>query len=190
MINLKEVLRYLGYGNSEPDEVTLALINECYDELCKVSVPKYAVKKIRVIHKDDGGLLLGEYEINSKKLAINLSGCEEAFVFAATLGSGTDMLMNKYVKLDIAKAAILQACGAAMIEDYIDACEIELASGLSKGQALRPRFSPGFGDFTLEYQEFFMEVLKLNKTVGIHLSDGGIMIPEKSVTAIIGIKEE
>ena len=77
-----------------------------------------------------------------------------------------------------------------MIEDYIDECEKELSGKLQEGQSLRPRFSPGFSDFTLEYQKLFMDVLRLDKTIGIHLTDGGIMLPEKSVTAIIGIIEE
>ena len=188
-MNLKEILRYLGYGQNAPDEETVELIKECYAELMTVAVCKHTATKVKVEHKGDGELLLGDYRINSKKLEINLENCKEAFIFAATLGSGTDMLMNKYVKLNIAKAAVVQACGAAMIEDYIDICEKELLAGLLKEQGLRPRFSPGFGDFTLEYQMVFMEMLKLNKTLGIHLTDGGIMIPEKSVTAIIGITE-
>ena len=189
-MNLKEILRYLGYGQNTPNEETLKLIKECYDELIAAAVCKHTVVKVKVELKGNGEILLGDYLINSKKLEINLASCKEAFVFAATLGSGTDMLMNRYVKLNITKAAVVQACGAAMIEDYIDDCEKKLLAGLKKGQGLRPRFSPGFGDFTLEYQHIFMDMLKLNKTLGIHLTDGGVMIPEKSVTAIIGITEE
>ena len=188
-MNLKEILRYLGYGQNEPDEATLALINECYEELLGTASPKYIAQRVNISHKD-GKICFLNYSIPSTKLAINLAGCKEAYIFGATLGNTTDMLMNKYVKLNISKAAVLQACGAAMIEDYIDECEKELSGKLQEGQSLRPRFSPGFSDFTLEYQKLFMDVLRLDKTIGIHLTDGGIMLPEKSVTAIIGIIEE
>lgn len=187
-MNLKEILRYLGYGQNKPDDKMVALIEECYTELVKAAKPRLVQKRIPIEVIGDGNILLGEIKIFSKDLTKNLMGCREAVIFAVTLGSGTDMLMNRLVKLDIAKASILQACGAAMIEDYIDEFQAELSEGLAEeGLKIRPRFSPGFGDFYLEFQKEIFQIINPEKAIGVFLTEGGVMIPEKSVTAIIGI---
>ncbi len=187
-MNLREILRYLGYGQNKPDDTILALIEECYSELSKAAKPKLVQKRISIEVIGDGNICLGETKIYSRDLTKNLMGCSEAVIFAVTLGSGTDMLMNRLVKLDIAKASILQACGAAMIEDYIDEYQAGLEAELrAEGLKIRPRFSPGFGDFYLEFQKEIFQIINPEKTIGVFLTEGGVMIPEKSVTAIIGI---
>ena len=187
-MNLKEILRYLGYGQEEPDDAMVALIEECYGELQLVADPKLTSRRIPVKVNGDGNILLEGIKIFSRDLTKNLIGCSEVVVFAVTLGSGTDMLMNRMVKLDIAKASILQACGAAMLEDYIDEFQAGLAQKLvDEGLRIRPRFSPGFGDFYLEYQKEIFQIINPEKNIGVFLTDGKVMIPEKSVTAIIGI---
>lgn len=54
---------------------------------------------------------------------------------------------------------------------------------------VRPRFSPGYGDFALSHQEKFLNAINATKLIGITLSEGGIMIPEKSVSAIMGLSK-
>ena len=55
---------------------------------------------------------------------------------------------------------------------------------------VRPRSSPGYGDLSLTYQAEFLRVLEATKKIGIVLSEGGVMIPEKSVTAVMGLSRE
>ena len=52
---------------------------------------------------------------------------------------------------------------------------------------MRPRFSPGYGDVSLEVQKDFFRLLPCQR-IGLTLMDTLIMSPEKSVTAFIGIK--
>jgi len=54
-------------------------------------------------------------------------------------------------------------------------------------QLTSKRFSAGYGDFSLENQKIIYDVLKLEQ-LGISLSDKYMLIPEKSVTAVVGIK--
>lgn len=188
MINEKEIIRYLGYGRNTPDSETMELIRECYTELEKAATPKHIYRRMQVEVTADNRILTAGIEMYSSKLSKNLRGCEEIILFAATLGSGTDMLMNKYIRLAISKAAVLQACGASMIEDYCNACQRSIEKELSaEGLYVRPRFSPGYGDLSLEHQQKLLDILNARKSIGIYLSEGNIMIPEKSVTAIMGI---
>ena len=51
---------------------------------------------------------------------------------------------------------------------------------------MRPRFSPGYGDFDIQYQEPLMRMLDCAKTIGLTMTDSCMMTPTKSVTALIG----
>ena len=55
------------------------------------------------------------------------------------------------------------------------------------GLFVRPRYSPGYGDLSLDVQSSFLKALNAQKTIGLFLSEGGIMQPEKSVTALMGL---
>ena len=50
------------------------------------------------------------------------------------------------------------------------------------------RFSPGYGDLALAHQKEVLKLLNAEKNVGITLTDTCLMVPTKSVSAIVGIK--
>ena len=87
----------------------------------------------------------------------------------------------------MSRAVVLQAASAAMIEAYCNEVNAQLKKEAEgRGSYLRPRFSPGYGDFSLEYQKEICRTLSAEKTVGITLTDSLLMLPSKSVTAVIG----
>lgn len=191
MINRKEVERYLGYGKNAADERTANLIEECIFQIEKISHPRSVYRIFDLSVAKDDIIEAAGMRMYSKNLAKNLIGCEKIVFFAATLGNEPDILMNRYSKLQISKAAVLQAVGAAAIEDYCNKCQKEIEQkALAEGLYVRPRYSPGYGDLSLEYQSDFLQVLEAAKKIGIVLSEGGVMIPEKSVTAVMGLSRE
>ena len=114
-------------------------------------------------------------------------------LFAGTLGIGIDRFLAKYGRLSPARALWFQAIGAAGIEALCDAFCEELPQLLAEdGQParIRPRYSPGFGDFGLEYQPFIFSALDCQKNLGLTLTDSLLMSPTKSVTALVGICDE
>lgn len=186
-IKRSEVFRYLGYKGYSPDEKTIDATEVCIKEALSKIEPKYVCRREKLGMSDDFTIQMGDFTCRSKDLCKNLEGCVEVFLLAATLGSEADLMMRRYSKLDILKASILQAVFAAMIEAYCDRICEGLQSEIDKGFFLRPRFSPGYGDLSLAVQRDFLDAVEASKKAGIYLSDGGIMIPEKSVTAIVGI---
>ena len=97
-------------------------------------------------------------------------------------------MIKKYSVVNIAKAAVTQAAGAACIESYVDEVEAAIRQeAMKRGMYLRPRFSPGYGDFPLEYQKDIFEILECSKRIGVTLTEGNLMMPSKSVTALIGL---
>ena len=57
----------------------------------------------------------------------------------------------------------------------------------ARGMYLMPRFSPGYGDLRLDHQKDWFRLLDISKQIGIELTDSLLMVPTKSVTALIGI---
>lgn len=183
----KETLRYLGYRGQEIEEQTERMIEETVQELERSSMPKSIYREYACEVTEDR-VKLGELEIKSRNLATNLKGCERAVLLAATIGRAADFMIKKYSVSNMAKATIVQAAGAACIESYVDEVEDTIRKDAAKrGLYLRPRFSPGYGDFALECQRNIFDMLECSKRIGVTLTEGNLMMPTKSVTAVIGL---
>lgn len=190
-ISRKEILRYLGYRGKPADDIVKNSIESCLEELLRTIAPKSIYQIFPVVFGENDTVTIGSIVIQSKNLSQHIKGCKQAAVFAATLGAQTDLLIQKYNKLDMSKAVILQACAATVIEAFCDKQQEEITQEAAKqGLFLRPRFSPGYGDFPLTCQKELLAVLHCQKRIGLTVMDSLILAPSKSVTAIIGFTEE
>ena len=180
-INEKEILRYLGCA--ELNNATKTLLNECLSEFLDNAIYKVCYAELPL--KINGDICdFSAFQFHSGDLAKNLKGCKRVIVFAATVGIGADRLINKYVKISPSKAVVMDAVGSERIEAVCDRfCdEIEAKYG-----NLRPRFSAGYGDLSIEAQSKIFSLLECDKKIGLTLNDSYMMSPSKSVTAFIGI---
>lgn len=184
----REIYRYLGYRGSEPGEQVRALVDNCLEELRKVSRPQFLWRSFPLAQLSESVLNLTCFQVSSRDLVKNLSGCSQVLLFAATLGMGPDQQIQKYSRLETSRAVILQAAAAALIESVCDEKNEELRLYYEgEGYFLRPRFSPGYGDFSISYQRDLLDALQASKFAGITLTEGYLMMPSKSVTAVIGV---
>lgn len=190
-IRTKEAIRYLGYGKHAVDDQTQLLISDSFKELEQAANAKSIYRIFDFNITGTNRLTIGKLNIESRHLSKNMRGCRDAVVFAATLGTGVDMLMKKYSLTDMAKVVVLQACATAMLEEYCDTCQNQIQETLAiENLYLRPRFSPGYGDFSIGHQEMLLRMLEAAKTIGLTLTNGGMLTPMKSVTAVIGVSDE
>lgn len=184
----REAVRYLGYGRHAIDERTLQLVEDSFLELEQIVHAKFIYRIFEITFSDMDVLTIGNMKIKSKNLSKNLKGCSKAVVFGATLGTGVDILMKRYSLTDMAKVVTLQACAAAMLEEYCDEAQNQIAEELEKKQMyLRPRFSPGYGDYSILHQDDILRMLDAAKTIGLTMTESYMLTPTKSVTAVIGI---
>lgn len=186
-LNKKEINRYLGYHRSLPDSITQQMINEVSDTLIKIVSPKHVFEKYPVAVQGDE-VTIDQFIIKSSKLARHLRQCHWVYLFAATLGIAADNKIRAYCAVSMSKASVAQAVCTALIESYCD----EIQEGLSKLELknncfLRPRFSPGYGDFSIEYQKELLNKLNASKRIGLTLTNSHLMVPTKSVSAMIGV---
>lgn len=186
----REIYRYLGYGINEPDEDVRILVEEVLSELLAVIKPK-SIYRLYDCRTEGSSVFAGNLELKSRALSGNLAQCGRVALLAATLGLEADKLLQRYEIINMAKASIVQACGAACIEAYCNLIQekIRAAAQEESGEALyiRPRFSPGYGDLPLETQRDIFSALDCTKRIGLTLTQSLLMYPTKSVTALIGL---
>ena len=186
--NRAEVYRYLGYRGNMPDDRMIQVVEQCINELIKESSPKFVCKELNILIENQGKIQLSDIEIVSKNLSKNLAGCEKVILFAATLGVGADRLISRAAVAKPSEMLIYQAASAAMIEAFCNYNNSRLKREYeSGGSFLRPRFSPGYGDFSLGHQKDILQILNAAKIAGITLTESLLMMPSKSVTAVIGV---
>lgn len=179
----KEAFRYMGYKSEVKSEEIELLYEKCL-EMYKSSAGYKAVYR-RVSVKLYGNTVdFGFCTIENESLARNLSQCDSAVVFAATAGAGVDRLIMRCEKLSVVEGMICDCIGSSAIEVWCDEVN-KIAVGEEDS---KPRFSPGYGGVSLEYQRDILSFLDAERKIGITLNDSLMMSPKKSVTAFIGIK--
>ena len=128
--------------------------------------------------------------IKSRSVSDLLSNSSAAVFFCATAGPAiADIAGESFKNGDGASAVIFDAVGSETAEAAIDWINTYISREIRrKGESLTSmRFSPGYGDFLLENQRQFFELLKLDD-FGVKLTERFIFVPEKTVTAIAGIE--
>jgi hypothetical protein len=208
-VRREEVLRYLGYGGAAPDEGTVALIDKC-EEVLRSAMRFRHVERCFPISVTGSCVEIANFSVDSGALARHLEGCDSAYLFAATLGAEVDRAMARFGDTEIASAAVFQAVAAAGLEACCDAVCSELAGRFGGGNGngrgdddrdggaaalycsgfLRPRFSPGYGDFSLEVQDLILRALDAPKYIGLSVTSHNMLTPTKSITAVIGVGRE
>jgi hypothetical protein len=185
-VNKTEVLRYSGC-RAETEDLS-DLIDTSVSLICEKIFPSVCFCELPFSAEGDV-CTLGEFSFTSADLAAHLSGFSKAVVFAATIGIEADRLIIRYGRLVPSRGVMLSAVADERIEALCDAFCNELATEEEKnGNTRRPRFSPGYGDLSLDLQKDIFAALGCTKAIGISLGDNLFMNPTKSVTAIIGVK--
>ena len=190
----REVYRYLGYGGIVPREGCDAEIKNRIEriegELTRAAEPRAIWKYYPLTVPEEGVLKLGDIRVKSESLLRNLKGCNEVCMLAVTIGPTPDRFMQRARYTEAGSEYFYQAIGAAMVEEYADHInEVIRQEAQPRGLYLRPRFSPGYGDFDIEHQRDFAAVLNMAKEIGITLTDSCMMVPTKSITAVIGLSQ-
>ena len=189
-VNRSEVLRYLRMGNVQPDAVLEARLSAVEREVLAAARPA-AHWRLVPVEGDAAGYRVGGLALTSRQLWATLAGCRHAFLFCATLGAGVDALLRAYGPRSAADLVMAQAVATALVETWCDACEERMRQEPAvRGETLRMRYSPGYGDLPLEVQRPLLAALDAARQAGITLSSALLMMPSKSVSAIIGAGPE
>jgi hypothetical protein len=129
------------------------------------------------------------YEMVSESLRTHLQDCSRVSLIGVTIGPHIEEEMESYQKQSkILEPLILDAVGSECVEEAAIYISNLIGDQIRKHRRVpTKRFSPGYGDLSLEVQNYFFKRLKLNE-IGLELNASLLMVPQKSITAFIGWK--
>ena len=182
-IDTAQAARYFG-ARGTPDESTMALLEKCAVPLLAVATPRAVWLEADVDALAEAGILRGGDVMK------HLEGCPQALLLAVTLGPAVDAQIRRAGVGDIAAGVASDALGSALAEQAAEAAEAELRQWAAKeGKYLTGRFSPGYGDWDSAVQPRVANALDTVRRAGLCVTDTNLMIPRKSVTAILGVSD-
>lgn len=177
-VDAKTVGAYLRLGGRAPDGALAARLGELTREV------RRAIRPARVWRR----MSVAEIPHDGTTLLRHLAGCADAYLVCGTLGVGVDALQRRLAATSGADALIVQAVGAAFVESWMDETEDAIRAELAPGEVLLTRYSPGYGDYPLAAQRELLALLDAPRAVGVSLTDSLLMVPSKSVSAVIGVR--
>ena len=186
-VELAEIARYMRMGRTVPGGALAERVVKLREGALKVVRPSRVWRRFHVSGDaiGSGGVRLNIFGT----LARHMTGCYAAYLACGTIGAEFDAFQRRASVSSGTDALIVQAIGAALIEKLMDSVEDEIRSELSAGESLVSRYSPGYGDFPLTAQRVLLELLDAPLKVGVSLTDTLLMVPSKSVSAIIGVRK-
>lgn len=185
-IDTDMALRFLRVRR-EPDKETMDIFSACLSEFESAVSYRACYRYFDIECVDNKVRFSDEFELVSDDLCKNLSGCKGAFVFVATTSSMVDRLISKYSSLQVSKACIVDAIGSAAIESFCDMLCVYLRDNYKV--RLKNRYSPGYGDLSIMTQSKVLKSVDCMRKIGVTLTDNNMMVPTKTVSAIVGVYE-
>ncbi len=144
---------------------------------------RYTAARSEVTYPEAGTVTLGELSLPSRDLYKNLFPCREALLLTVTLGYAVERLLTRLSVVSVSRHFTADAVASALIESAADEAEARLLGDSVR----RPRFSVGYGDLSLSHQAAFLTATDAYRRLGVTLTEGNLLSPQKTITAIVGI---
>ena len=166
------------------------LVLESFELAKKLVRPKVAAVFSDITVSENLIAFKSGYKIESFQVAKLLQGCFRVYGLAVTIGTDLEKKRNDLIsKKETLQAFLLDAAGSVAAEEAISSASVQIKEyETNNNNITTKRFSPGYGDWILESQKEFLEWVGASG-IGISLSSSSQMFPEKSVSAIIGVKK-
>lgn len=183
----REIYRYLRLEGHAPDEAISADVERNLKRLHDM-VDVRCVASLRPVTRTGDAIVFGDFSTESVMLQKNMKTSEYAVMFAMTLGPAVDRLISRLLVTSKADAFITDACCTEYLESYANHYCAQVRDEAAEYDLIaHPRFSPGFADFGLEFQWPLIRSLHADKKMHIALTEGNMLVPTKTITALMGL---
>lgn len=178
-LNRSEAIRYLGGAGIQMNDQMEVLMDECEKMVLEKAAPKFLYIELD---------LPCDTIMGGRDIANHLDGCEKAILMCATLGTEIDKLIRISQISDMAKAVVLDSFSSVAVEQVCNRVD-EIIAEKYAGYNMTFRFSPGYGDYPISLQQDFLRMLDAPRKIGLTTNDNYLLMPTKSVTAVLGLSK-
>ena len=189
-IDKKQVCHYIGY---EDDKNLSARISSLIDDYAEHAhdlinpLYSYVIKDVEWA-RGSISLIEGSIIFKSRIITQLLERCPQVAIFLVTIGKYLEETAFQLARDGlILQATVLDAIGSDAVEKVADFAQDRIKEvAKARGLVTSRRFSPGYCDWNIGQQRMLFYALTDN-TLGIRLTGECLMIPQKSISGIIGI---
>ena len=187
-----EVKRQLGYQEHTKSNPQIeGLITEAITKAQEIIKPQGNYLRLESITIKQDKIKLGTNKLtfSSQDIADLLANQEQVVILAVTIGPHLEERINQLFADDqLTKATILDAVGSIAVEEAANQLQEQIAVEAEEIglPSLTMRYSPGYGDLNLDIQPQLLELVQ-GQELGIEVNDSFLLIPQKSITALIGL---
>lgn len=195
-VDRAEMLRYLGYRGQELTEELEGRIDGVVERVERDLRPNgvFAVYPIADVRDGDAPrveLAGANVVLEGSSIREHLDGAREVALMAVTLGAKSEQELRRLSAVDPLAAVLYDAACSSLVEAAADAWEDEaVAEAVRRGLVTNWRFSPGYGDLPLSAQPAIVRALRADVRLGLTVLDSNLLLPTKSVTAVIGLFDQ
>jgi hypothetical protein len=189
-IDKNQVCHYIGYEDDQNLSVRISSLIDDYAEHAHSLINPLFSYVIKDVEWARGSIALieGSITFKSRIIAKLLKHCPQVAIFLVTIGKYLEETARQLSRDGmILEATVLDAIGSDAVEKVVNLAQDRIKE-LVKAQGLvtSRRFSPGYCDWNITQQQTLFYALTGN-TVGVRLTGECLMIPQKSISGIIGI---
>jgi len=188
-VPIDEVLRRLGKKRNMDISNQLAwLVNEETEKCQSLMTPMGIYERFEVsLEKEDVVEVKDGLSIESADLYRWVSGCDEIVVMAVTIGEEIITRVEELVEAsEVTRGMIVDAIGSETVEELANVLNRIICTTVRK--ATTKRYSPGYGDWEVTDQKALLDLIHGDQ-IGIRVNDTSQMVPEKSISAVIGLED-
>jgi hypothetical protein len=167
-------------------------LDECMRKARSLALSKYIYTEKKIIRLDPDFIELeGGTKFNTSRIPSYIKGADRLVLLVVTIG---DEIENEASFLtsgkDPLKGYLLDRIGSFAVESLADRLEKRLRKDYTlKKNSVSSRFSPGYCDWAIEEQFQMAKVIDFF-SAGVMLTEGCMMIPKKSISAIVAVADE
>jgi len=189
-IDKKQVCQYIGYEDDQNVSVRISsLIDDYAEHAHSLTNPSFSYV-IKDVEWARGSISLIEDSVIFKSRIITrlLERCTQVAIFLVTIGKYLEESSFQLARDGlILQATVLDAIGSDAVEKVARFAEDRIKEIVkAQGHVTSRRFSPGYCDWNIGQQRMLFYALTGN-TIGVRLTGECLMIPQKSISGIIGI---
>lgn len=183
-LDLSEVRRYAGLRNSDFSPERL----------------QEAVRSVRLLAEGSGTVRYYPYDsvthsivtesgalrLTSSSICHHLKDAREVAVMAVTIGNEVEgAIEDAFKRGEYSRGLLLDAAATTAVEAVADRLNRMIDEDAKRrGFMTAFRYSPGYGDWNITVQSDIVRLAE-GDAIGIHTTDASMLIPRKSVTAIV-----
>ncbi len=167
-----------------------ARVEALWSRALRVISPRYHYRIFPLFGEgDESTCRIGDVIFQGRGVAARLRHCHAAAVFLITLGGEIDTAIRALQPEDSEAAYFLDAVASTLLHGALQILRDDLAEFARRhGSRLTQRFSPGYARWPLSEQTQLFHLLEDGREIGIRLTEGLFMVPQKSLSGIFGLQ--